>query len=92
MMRTLPAMAVTLVAAAVLMLPVNLLGAEATAPPGVEQIGEVRGDTLYVDKDRVIATALANNEMLAAIVQLPDDPEAHQRTLRVLGETGGALR
>lgn len=26
------------------------------------------------------------DEMLAAIVQLPDDPEAHQRTLRVLGE------
>lgn len=26
------------------------------------------------------------DEMLAAIVQLPHDPEAHQRTLRVLGE------
>ncbi len=37
--------------------------------------------------DRVLALPeFGVDEMLAAIVQLPDDPEAHQRTLRVLGE------
>jgi len=44
------------------------LGLGADAPPDslLARIGEVRGDTLFVTKDKVIASSLAYNEMLAA--------------------------
>ena len=45
-------------------------GAQAETEPAPEpswaRIGEIRGDTLFVDRDKVIALALEQNEMLAA--------------------------
>jgi outer membrane protein TolC len=41
-------------------------GAAAAADTGLDEIGVVRGDTLRVERDLVIAAALRHNEMLAA--------------------------
>jgi outer membrane protein len=46
--------------------------AGATAGTGLEEIGVVRADTLYVDRDLVIAAALQHNEMLAASGEMRD--------------------
>jgi outer membrane protein TolC len=50
-----------------LVLLASLAGsATATAGAGLEELGVVRNDTLFVDRELVIAAALRHNEMLAA--------------------------
>jgi outer membrane protein len=48
-----------------------------TAPPTPEErLGTVRGDTLYVERDKVITAALVQNEMLAASGAMRDAADA----------------
>ncbi len=42
------------------------------AAPAWERLGSVRGDTLFVERDKVIAAALIRNEMLAASGAMTD--------------------
>jgi outer membrane protein len=52
-------------------------GAKAeVVPAGAESLGLVRGDTLHVQRDKVIAAALAHNEMLAASEAMSDAADA----------------
>ena len=49
-----------------LLLPLAAAAADAPADTTVQRLGQVRGDTLVVDREAVIALALERNEMLAA--------------------------
>ncbi len=48
------------------------IGAESAGAQDVGRLGEVRGDTLFVAKDKVITAALDRNEMLAASAAMTD--------------------
>ena len=50
--------------------------AEEPAAPAWQRLGSVRGDTLVVERDKVIAAALIRNEMLAASGAMSDAADA----------------
>jgi len=54
------------------------VGPQSAAPVEAPEnrIGTVRGDTLFVDRDKIIASALVHNEMLAASSAMRDAAEA----------------
>lgn len=53
------------------------LAADRTPPAaGVESIGTIAGDQVVVDRDKIIAAALAHNEMLAASGAMKDAADA----------------
>lgn len=69
MNRLMPLGAVLLLAGALLApstTPAQNQAAPTAPPTAEERLGTVRGDTLYVDRDKVIQAALLQNEMLAA--------------------------
>jgi outer membrane protein TolC len=57
---------------------VSALAAEQPAPEPepFERLGTVKGDTLFVERDRVIAAAMVHNEMLAASGAMRDAAQA----------------
>lgn len=59
-----------------LLVPLAGIAADAPADTTALRLGEVRGDTLLVDRDRVIALALERNEMLAASGAMRDAADA----------------
>ena len=65
-----------LAASLALLLPGGAGAADAGADTTALGLGEVRGDTLYVARDRVIAAALERNEMLAASGAMRDAASA----------------
>ena len=66
-----------LVLAGSILIPTAAKAEEAEpAVPNVSLIGTVVGDTLFVDRDKVISAALAHNEMLAASGAMRDAAEA----------------
>ena len=65
-----------LAAALALLVPAGADAADADADTMALDLGEVRGDTLYVARDRVITAALERNEMLAASGAMRDAASA----------------